>query len=144
MWRCFGKAQGEGEQMLDEPDTNSDSPVTTTRRRAAGRPAGPPKVSTDIFSAPAQPAVKPKNPPRAGGASAAKSEITKSEITKAEAPKAEKAEKTVKNAVESPATSGGDEKPKDPPAKKVAAKKAPVKKAATRAAGPAIAEALFQ
>ena len=130
--------------MLDEPDTNSDSSVTTTRRRAAGRPAGPPKVSTDIFSAPAQPAVKPKNPPRARVASAAKAEITK-----ADAPTAERAERTVKKAAESPAASDGDEKPKDPPAKKVAAKKvaakkAPAKKAATRAAGPAIAEALFQ
>ena len=118
--------------MLDEPETNSDSSTATPRRRAAGRPAGPPKVSTDIFSAPVEHSAKAKNPPRAAVAPA---ETAATEANTAEPTEAAESQATTKKA----------------PAKRAAAKKAPAKKApakkaaaATRAAGPAIAAALFQ
>ncbi len=56
--------------MLDDTDTPDEStPTTSTRRRAAGRPAGPPAaLSTDIFAPPAKtarPAAKASSPPQA-------------------------------------------------------------------------------
>ncbi len=41
--------------MLDETESSESSTSTSTRRRAAGRPAGPPvALSTDIFAAPSE------------------------------------------------------------------------------------------
>ena len=144
--------------MLDEPETNSNPSAATPRRRAAGRPAGPPKMSTDIFSAPARPAAKAKNPPRAGGAPATKPETTKDQTAakpetavKAQAPKTVKKaavkKAPAKKAAESSDAPKGDEKPtkttaKNPP--RAGGAPTPAKKAANRAAGPTIAAALFQ
>ncbi|MEO6470830.1 MAG: Rne/Rng family ribonuclease [Aeromicrobium sp.] len=106
--------------MLDETETPSDSAqdkptATTTRRRAAGRPAGPPKaaLSTDIFAAPVAP-------------------------PKADKPKAEKPKAETKTD-DAPAMS--DAAPaKKAAAKKTAAKKAPAKKAPLK---PALSTDIF-
>ena len=134
--------------MLDEPETNSESSTATPRRRAAGRPAGPPKVSTDIFSAPVEHSAKAKNPPRAAVAPAAETVApAESQATTKKAPAKRTAAKKAP-AKKAPAKKAAG---KLEPASKAAESSdtattatAPAKKAATRAAGPAIAAALFQ
>lgn len=100
--------------MLDETET----PATTTpdkpvRRRAAGRPAGPPKaaLTTDIFSAPV---------------AAPKAKVVKPQVEKAAAVAAASNDDAEAVAVAKKAPA------KKAPAKKAAAKKAPAKKAAAK------------
>jgi ribonuclease E len=88
--------------MLDDDNPTESTTSTSTRRRAAGRPAGPPAaLSTDIFAAPS----KTVKEPAAKEPAAKKTEAGKTD----DAPTAKKA-----------------------PAKKAAAKKAPAKKAAAK------------
>jgi len=107
--------------MLDENDTpNEPSENPPTRRRAAGRPAGPPSaLSTDIFAAPVA-APKVEKP---------KVEMPKVEMPKVEKPKVEKP-KVEEPAATNDAFSDVDTKP----AKKAAAKKTTAKKAAAKKA----------
>ncbi len=127
--------------MLDEPENSTTSATSTPRRRAAGRPAGPPKaaLSTDIFSAPDKPAAKKAAKPQKATQQAESASVTgpatevdkpaKSEAVSAKAESAETSAEPAKKTV----------------AKKAPAKKAPAKKAAAkRAAGPAVTQALFQ
>ena len=88
--------------MLDDNDSNDSSTSTSTRRRAAGRPAGPPAaLNTDIFAPPAE--------------------------TKADKPAKASAKPDADNATEPKKTAA-----KKAPAKKAAAKKAPAKKTAAK------------
>ncbi|MBC7593250.1 MAG: Rne/Rng family ribonuclease [Kineosporiaceae bacterium] len=118
--------------MLDENDTpneqsdrtSSDSAASASkppRRRAAGRPAGPPKaaMSADIFAAPvAQPKLEKAQP-----------EKGQPEKTKAVKPKVEKTQ---------PDDASGAESADAKPAKKAATRKTAAKKAtAKKAAAPA-------
>ncbi len=89
--------------MLDDNESSESSASTSTRRRAAGRPAGPPAaLSTDIFAPPAE--TKADRPAKKTAAAPAADEGGDAPAKKAAAKKA--------------------------PAKKAAAKKAPAKKAA--------------
>ena len=105
--------------MLDDTDTPSESTSSTARRRAAGRPAGPPAaLSTDIFAAPTKPAKKA--PP-------AKDSSAKDE------PAGSKPAKKAAASGPSEAESSGSPA-KKAPAKKTAAKKTAAKKTTARKA----------
>ncbi|MGH3474443.1 MAG: Rne/Rng family ribonuclease, partial [Aeromicrobium sp.] len=92
--------------MLDETESSESSTSTSTRRRAAGRPAGPPAaLNTDIFAPPAE--TKADRPAKKAAPASDKDDGGDQPAKKTTAKKA--------------------------PAKKAAAKKAPAKKAAAKA-----------
>ncbi|WP_370204190.1 Rne/Rng family ribonuclease [Aeromicrobium sp.] len=136
--------------MLDD-DTNTptteSTPAVRTRRRAAGRPAGPPAaVSTDIFAAPASDAPAAPTPPAAEKAPTA-TVVTKTPArrsTRKAAPPAPVADDAAAQAPADDAATAGDTTADAAaaPAAKPARKRPPRKKAAPKpAADPAVEDA---
>jgi ribonuclease E len=108
--------------MLDDNDSNDSSTKTSTRRRAAGRPAGPPAaLNTDIFAPPAE--TKADRPAKKAAPSPDQDDTGDQPAKKATAKKAPAKKAAAKNPPRPKKSVGAGGAPT--PAKKAAAKAEP-------------------